>query len=222
MRSALRLSTTLLLVAAPLAAHAQQPTASDRTGFQDSWYWGVKGGMASFDPNGNGRVNANSIGGEWLITRNRGALYVSVDQAFFDDVAGVFDPTVQGSVRPVNVSDLRRYSAALMAFPIEIGNLRPYLGAGISVNVVQSADPQGTFVNQTSQTQVFNQVGELTSKVAALFIGGAQLNLGRAAVFGQASAMPTRNNFLLSGASHTFVFEGGIRFNLARAIDTLK
>jgi hypothetical protein len=33
--------------------------------------------------------------------------------------------------------------------------------------------------------------------------------------------MPTRDNFLLKGGSHTFVFEGGIRYNLATAIDKL-
>ena len=221
MRIVRKFGYTLLMAAVPVAAGAQQ-MANPRTAFEDSWYWGVKGGIASFDPNGGGRVNASSVGAEWLITRSRAALYLSLDQSFFDETAGVFDPTVQGSVRQVSISDLRRYSAGLLAFPVAIGNLRPYLGLGLSVNVIQNADPKGTFANQASQSSVFDAVGEQTSKASAVFTGGAQANFGRVAIFGQASAMPTRNNFLISGAAHTFLFEGGIRYNLARAIEQLK
>lgn len=220
MRIVRKLGFTLLVAIVPTVAGAQ--AAHPRTAFEDSWYWGAKGGIASFDPNGGGRVNASSVGAEWLITRTRAGLYVSVDQAFFDEVAGVYDPTVQGSVRPVSISDLRRYSAGLLAFPIAHNNIRPYLGIGLSVNVIQNADPRGTFVSTASQDSVFNSVNELTSKVSAVFTGGAQVNFGRIALFGQASAMPTRNNFLFSGASHTFVIEAGLRYNLARAIEQLK
>jgi hypothetical protein len=219
MRIVRKLGFTLLVAIVPTVAAAQ---AAPRTAFEDSWYWGAKGGIASFDPNGSGRVNASSVGGEWLITRSRAGLYISVDQAFFDEVAGVYDPSVQGSVRPVSISDLRRYSAGLLAFPIARNNLRPYLGIGLSINVIQDADPRGTFVSTASQDSVFNSVHRLTSKVSPVMIGGAQLNLGRVAVFGQASAMPTRNNFLFAGASHTFVVEAGLRYNLARAIDPLR
>jgi hypothetical protein len=219
MRIARTLGFTLLL-AAPVVADAQ--AANPRTQFEDSWYWGAKAGMSSFDPNGGGRINANAFGGEFLITRTRGALMLSVDQSFFDDVAGVFDPSASGSVRPVDVSDWRRYSAALLAFPVRWGALRPYLGAGLSINVIQNADPKGTFINQASQSAVFDRVSEQTSKVSALLIGGAQVNAGRLGFFAQASAMPTRNNFLISGSSHTFVVEGGVRFNLASAIEKLQ
>lgn len=224
MRIVRKLGYTLLMAAVPVVANAQQKAAptSSRTEFQDSWYWGVKGGMASFDPNGAGRVSATAVGAEWMITRSRAALYVSVDQSFFDETAGIFDPSVQGSVRPVAISDLRRYSASLFAFPANWSGLRPYLGVGLSINVIQNADPKGTFLTQDSQTSVFEQVNELTSKVSPTFTAGAQVNAGRFALFGQASAMPTRNNFLISGGSHTFVFEGGLRFNLASAIEQLK
>lgn len=210
-----------LLLAAPMAMEAQQG-GNARSQFEDSWYWGAKGGMSSFDPNGAGRINATSVGGEWLITRSRAGLYLSIDQSFFDQTAGVFDPTVQGSVRSVDISDWRRYSAALMAFPITLGSLRPYAGVGLTVNVIQNADPRGTFTSVASQTAVFDAVADQTSKVSAMFIGGAQLQVGRAALFGQVSALPTRNNFLIAGASHTFVLEGGIRFNVASAIEQLR
>lgn len=220
MRIARQLGLSLVVLATPAVTIAQ--TTPSRTSFENSWYWGAKGGVSSFDPNGAGRINASSIGAEWLITRSRGALYLSVDQSFFDDVAGVYDPTVQGSVRPVDVSDWRRYGIGLLAFPVTWGNLKPYAGLGLSINVIQNADPQGTFTTTASQTRVFDDVAAQTSKVSATMTAGLQVQLGRAALFGQASAMPTRNNFLISGASHTFVLEGGLRFNMASAIDVLR
>ncbi|MBK8248218.1 MAG: hypothetical protein IPK85_12545 [Gemmatimonadetes bacterium] len=220
MRIARQLGLSLVVLALPAVTIAQ--TTPSRTSFENSWYWGAKGGVSSFDPNGAGRVTASSIGAEWLITRSRGALYLSVDQSFFDDVAGVYDPTVQGSVRPVDVSDWRRYGIGLLAFPVTWGNMKPYAGLGLSINVIQNANPQGTFTTTASQTSVFDDVAEQTSKVSATMTAGLQIQLGRAALFGQASAMPTRNNFLISGSSHTFVLEGGLRFNLASAIDVLR
>lgn len=220
MRIARQLGLSLFALAIPAVASAQ--SSSPRTSFENSWYWGAKGGVTSFDPSGGGRVNASSVGAEWLITRSRGALYLSVDQAFFEDVAGVYDPTVQGSVRPVDVSDWRRYGIGLYAYPLTWGNIKPYAGLGLTINVLQNADPQGTFTTPASQSQVFDDVAEQTSKVSATVTTGLQVQLGRAALFGQASAMPTRRNFLISGSSHTFVFEGGLRFNLASAIEVLK
>ncbi len=220
MRIARSFAFALSVLAVPALAGAQQ-SANARTEFDNSWFWGVKGGVSSFDPNGLGRVSATSVGGEWMITRGRGALYLSVDQSFFDDVAGVYDPTYQGSVRPVSVSDWRRYGMGLFAFPFK-GNFKPYAGIGLTVNVIQNANPQGTFTSSTSQEQVFGAVEEMTSRVSTTFTGGLQLHVGRAALFGQAVAMPTRNNFLIAGSSHTFVFEGGIRFNLASAIEPLR
>jgi hypothetical protein len=221
MRIARQFALSLLAVATPMVVVAQQ-SVSTRTQFENSWYWGAKGGVSSFDPNGSGRISAASVGAEWLITRSRAALYVSVDQSFFEDVAGVYDPTVQGSVRPVDVSDWRRYAVGLLAFPVTWGNLKPYAGLGLSINVIQNADPQGTFATTASQTKVFDDVSEQTSRVSATMTAGLQIQVGRAALFGQASAMPTRNNFLISGSSHTFVLEGGLRFNLASAVEVLR
>ncbi|MGQ0649932.1 MAG: hypothetical protein ACT4P7_20465 [Gemmatimonadaceae bacterium] len=220
MRIVRKFGYSLLMAAVPALASAQQ-AANARTSFDNSWYWGAKGGIASFDPNGAGRVSANSVGAEWMITRSRGALVISIDQSFFNATAGVFDPSVQGSVRPVAISDLRRYSASLFAFPVG-GSIRPYLGGGLAINVIQNANPGGTFTSQAAQTSVYDLVAEQTSRASAVLTGGLQAHFGRVALFGQASGMPTRNNFLIAGSQYTFVFEGGLRFNLASAIDPLK
>jgi hypothetical protein len=92
----------------------------------------------------------------------------------------------------------------------------------LSINVIQNAEPLGTYSDTTSQNTVFRDVNEKTSRVSAVFTGGAMYQIGRAAIFGQASAMPTRSNFLLNGASHTFMFDAGIRYNLSTAIDRLR
>ncbi|MGQ0767189.1 MAG: hypothetical protein ACT4OZ_16190 [Gemmatimonadota bacterium] len=198
-----------------------QASMDERTGFDNSWFWGAKGGVTSLNAGG-GRISAPTIGGEWLITRNKGALYISGEQSFFDEVGGVFDQSVNGALRSVRVSDMRRYAIGLLAFPVTWGELRPYAGLGLSLNVIQSADPEGTYINQQTQTLVFQRVSEQTSKVSAVMTAGAQLQFGRTALFGQVSSMPTRSNFLLSGSNYTFVLEGGFRYNLANAIEALK
>lgn len=221
MRIVRKFGLGLLVAAVPALVSAQQASSS-RSNFENSWFWGAKGGIASFDPDGAGRVTATSIGGEWLITRSRAGLYISIDQSFFDEVSGVFDPTVSGSIRAVDISDMRRYSAGLLAFPLDWGALRPYAGIGLSVNVIQNATPQGAYVSDSALMFVAEQVNEQSSRVSAVFTAGLQINAGFLALFGQASAMPTRRNFLINGDDRTYLLEGGVRFNLSRAIDPLR
>ena len=84
--------------ALPMLAGAQAtslPTAKSARDFDDSWFWGVKGGSTMFTTGeaGTSKVSAPTVGFEWLITRSRVALNVSVEQAFFDNTASVFDAT---------------------------------------------------------------------------------------------------------------------------------
>lgn len=208
----------------PALAGAQSTSPAPRV-FSDSWFWGVKGGSTMFTTgaSGNSKVSAPTVGAEWLITRTHTALYVSVEQAFFSNTAGVFDASAPGSVRAVDISDLRRYNAGVLFFPKQFGAVRPYAGLGLAINVIQSADPLGTYSNAASQQAVFEAVDEQSSRVAAVFTVGAQAQVQqRLSVFAQAATMPTRNNFLINGAANTFVLEAGVRFNLLGAIDPLK
>lgn len=204
----------------PALVLAQKP--ADRT-FNDSWFWGVKGGATMFTvANGAAQKTAPSVGAEWLITRTRIALNISIEQSFFDDQAGVYDPTVSGSFRPVDISDWRRYQASVFFFPGAVSNLRPYAGMGLAINVIQNAAPEGQFTSQDAQDNVFQQVSDFSSRASAVFTGGAQYAVGRASLFGQVNAMPTRSHFLISGSGYTFMFEGGIRYNIGSAIEKLK
>ena len=91
MRIVRKFGLGFLAALVPALATAQQAT-SDRSGFDNSWFWGIRGGMASIDA-GPGRTTVPTIGGEWFITRAKTALSLSVDHAFFDERSGVFDST---------------------------------------------------------------------------------------------------------------------------------
>jgi hypothetical protein len=194
---------------------------SERT-LYDAWYWGVNGGAMVFN-SGLGeeatRVTAPAVGAEWLITRTRIALRMSVQQAFFDEQAGIFDPTAAGNVRAVDVSDWRRYAAEVYAFPTTHPGLRPYAGMGIALNVLQNATPQGSFNSEESMDSVFSLVHSTSTRASLILAAGMQADFGRSALFFQGSAMPTRNGFLLSRSHYTFVIEAGVRYNFGSAIE---
>lgn len=211
----------LAIVAAilPAVSSAQSAKPAPRD-FDNSWYWGLKGGSTMFTAgeNGNTKISAPTVGAEWLITRSNFALNLSFDQSFFDNKSGVFDPTVSGSVRPVSIKNMRRYQVSAFFIPKVFGTVRPYAGIGYAINVIQNANPEGTYLSPASQTSILNSVNEQSSRASAALTLGAQMQVQRAAIFAQGMAMPTRNNFLLNGAANTFVLEAGIRYNLASAI----
>lgn len=207
----------------PTLVGAQAASKSPR-GFENSWFWGIKGGSTMFTTgaSGDAKVNAPTVGAEWVITRSKVALYLGVDQAFFDNTAAVYDASAPGSARAVNIGDLRSYNAGMFFYPLRYGNLRPYAGLGLAINVIQNADPLGTYVDAKSQAAVFTTIDDQSSRVSARFTLGAQYQVQRVALFVQGATMPTRNNFLINGAANSFVVEGGLRFNLLGAIEKLQ
>jgi hypothetical protein len=166
-------------------------------------------------------INAPTFGGEWLITRTRVAMYVSVEQAFFDTQGAVFDGSSAGSARIVDIKDSRRYNAQLFAFPKQYGSFRPYAGLGFALISIRDAQPEGTFVSPASQDTVLSMVNDASSRTAPVFTLGGQFDFQRSAVFVQASAMPTKNRFLINGKSTTYLIEAGLRYNLTDAIEKL-
>lgn len=207
----------MMLVPAVAFAQANAPQAPSR----DAWYWGINGGAMMFTAGYDAEksVTAPSIGGEWFIARERFALRVSVQQAFFEEQAAVFDPTVVGGARPVDVKDWRRYAVELFVMPSGDRFILPYAGGGVALNVLQNATPQGSFVSEESLTQVVTDVDEYSSRASLIASVGAQFNFGRSAFFVQAAAMPTRNFFLLNRSAYTAVLEGGIRYSFGSAIE---
>jgi len=193
------------------AASAQQSRY-----FDDSWFWGVKSGVATFSPTLGGNETAATFGGEWLITRSRGGLYISADQANVSTVSAVLDANTSDGLRPVTVNKLRRIGFAALAFPVRIGRLRPYAGLGLSVDVVGSAVPQLGAKENGVDDAVSQRIDENKSQAGVLGMAGLQVQFERLAIFGQASVVGAQSRFLLGNSAMGF-FEGGIRYNIGRA-----
>lgn len=220
----MRIVRTVVVAGLTIAAIPALSVAQSANSFDNGWFWGAKGGITQFDAvdmqaGGFKTVSAVTVGGEWLITRSRGALYLSAEQSFFDEVSAVFDPTSPGAARPVTISDMRRYHIGVLAFPVSWGGARPYIGVGYAINVIQEAQPQGTFTSEEVMDSVFSRVDRQSSRATFAITAGVQLQAGPIALFGQAATMPTRDNFLINASSNTLLFEAGIRFRLSDAFD---
>lgn len=207
----------MMLVPAVAFAQAAPQAAPER----DAWYWGINGGAMMFNAGYDAEktVTAPSVGAEWFIMRNRFALRVSVQQAFFEEQSAVYDPTAPGAARRVDVKDWRRYAVEVFAMPSGDRFFLPYAGGGVALNVLQNATPQGSFVSEESLEQVYTDVDEFSSRASLIAALGAQFNFGRSAFFVQAAAMPTRNYFLFNRSQYTAVLEGGIRYSFGSGIE---
>ena len=217
MRIIRRLATGLALLSlAPAAAAAQ-----DSRPFTDSWFWGAKGGAMSVRTNVESQPSA-LVGADWLITRSRAGLYVSLEQAFFDGVRGtVADSSNTGGSREVRLQNFRRASFALVAFPGSFESVKPYAGLGMALNMVQRARAVGDFSSTGAADEVLRRIEERRSRTAVVFMGGVQGDVRGTSLFAQATAMPTGREFLLNGDANTYMFEAGVRFNLGSAIERL-
>ena len=213
MRTVRWMSSVLALVAlTPVVSAAQ----SNRL-FENAWFWGAKAGLMNFSTGNNNTTTAPLVGAEWLITRSRAGLYLSAEQAFFNTTGYVFDSN--GQLYNVALKDSRRYTAALLAFPVNWGSLRPYGGLGFSLNLIQHATvDQSQFTDPDQEDVVANAVHEERDRVAFILMGGLQAQYRRFSVFGQATYMPARANFFFSGRS-TYIVEAGIRYNVGSSID---
>ncbi len=213
MRTVRWMSSVLALVALTPAVSAAQ---SNRL-FQDAWFWGVKAGIMNFSTGNGTSKTAPLVGGEWLITRNKAGLYLSAEQAFFNTTGYVFDNN--GQQYNVALKDSRRYTAALLAFPVNWGSLRPYGGVGFSLNLIQHATvDQSQFTDVDQEDVVAQRIHDEKDRVAFLIMGGLQAQYRRFSVFGQATYMPARANFFFSGRS-TYIVEAGIRYNVGSSIE---
>src|SRR5689334_2850613 len=171
----------IALTAVPCAAHAQR--VKD---FEDSWFWGVKGGVTTFSKDYDNTDAAASFGIEWLITRSRGALYVSLDQADLNATGYVFDASADGSVRSVQVEKLRRVGFAALAFPKQFGRVRPYGGLGLQVDLLSHAYPLLSTEESDVSDDVYSRIDARKSAAGLLMMGGAQAQFGKTAAFVQA------------------------------------
>lgn len=195
--------------------------AQDGRFFDDSWFWGLKAGVSTFTPTLGESETAPTFGAEWLITRSRGGLYVSLDQANINSTSAVFDPRAENSIRAVEVRNLRRIGVAALAFPKRFGRVRPYAGIGLSLNVVGEARPLAADNEGAIDDAVYERTDDNRSQAGFLGMAGLQVQFQRLAVFGQASVVPGNSRFLLNDQPLGF-FEAGVRYNFSGARESVR
>ena len=194
--------------------------------FKDSWFWGLKTGAVSYSSATTTSGGAPLIGGEWLITRTQGGLYLSFDQAFLTTTGGFVDhspDSAKSFVSPVTLSNLRRFTIAGMLFPGATRDRHPYFGLGVAVNQIAGAAlvyPSTT----DAHTRLAND--SIQAKKAAfspLLIGGLQLRKRPASIFVQGTAALSSQRFFLSNPNSARAFdlsiEAGVRYNVGTSID---
>ena len=207
------------LLAAPSMASAQEDSP-----FMNSWFWGAKGGLLVMHTE-IGQTNAPMIGAEWLITRSRYALYVGLDQSYFDAVSTVQDAPSTGINRRVDIRDLRRVTAAVYFFPKELITIRPYGGVGFSFNsIVRAASQSNQFSTPESRDTVLARIQEAKTRGSIIGTLGLQWKMGKLAPFLQGTVMPTKGSggFLLNGETFSYVIEAGMRYNFGSAIEVFR
>ena len=189
--------------------------------FNDAWFWGAKTGVMSYSTKAVENAVAPLFGGEWLITRTRGALYVAYDQTFFNNDAAIDDATSVGGQRLVAIDDMRRVTFAALAFPTHWMGMRPYGGVGMALNFIQEATPRGTFQDAAIQNDIVATVEDRRTRASILVMIGLQAQYSRWSVFGQGTMMPAHATFLIDGRS-TYFLEGGIRYNIGTSIERIR
>jgi hypothetical protein len=189
------------------------------TNFQ--WYWGAQGGAFVSKTNTQPLVYDPIVGGHWLITSRRTALYVAYEQAFFlaDANAVIFDPnssnsSVGPSFRDVAFNDMRRLMFGVLAFPAQ-KVIEPFGGGGFALMQVLNAVPdcQTQSCTLSQQVEAEDRVHDASSKAFFWLMGGLQINYSsKLNVFAQYVLTSSAANFLLESNTHTL--QGGIRLSM--------
>ena len=217
----MRLFRSPLLGLALLSALPTIGSAQAGRLFKDSWFWGAKTGVMSYSTKAVENAVAPMVGGEWLITRTRGALYVSYDQTFFNNDSAIQDILNTNGVRIVNMDDMRRVTFAALAFPKEYIGFRPYGGLGVALNFIQTATPRGSFVSASQANDIAATVEDQRTRASVLVMVGVQAQYSRWSLFGQGTMMPAHAQFLINGRS-TYFLEGGLRYNIGSSIERIR
>ena len=184
------------------------------------WYWGAQGGAFISKTNVQGTTYDPMIGGHWLITARRTALYVAYEQAVFlgDDPAIIADPNSSTGLRDVTFHDMRRLMFGVLAFPTQ-KVIEPFAGGGFALMQVLNpvVDCSGGSPNADCPTlsdviTAQDRADEASSKAFFWLSGGVQISYGKLSVFGQYILTSSARGFLLDGTTHSL--QGGVRYTL--------
>jgi len=207
-----------LALSALVVALVARPAAAQQSNDRNyRWYWGGQTGAFLYQTNAQGYYIDPVIGAHMLITKKRSALYIGGEQAFFlaDGRAVVADPSSTTTRRDATFSQVRRWFAGVLAFPLQ-KRIEPFVGGGFAIMTVQDAtvDCSGTTLNSLCADQAVAQaaVDDARSKGFAWIMGGMQINIGKLAVFGHYMLTSDAQGFLIAGPTHSI--QGGIRYSL--------
>jgi len=188
------------------------------TNFQ--WYWGAQGGFFLSKTNVQPYVYDPIVGGHWLITSRRTALYVAYEQSFFltDAHAVIFDPASSNSsvgpgFRDVAFKDVRRLMFGVLAYPTQ-KVIEPFGGGGFALmQVLHPTVDCSSCTTLGEAVEASDRVHDQSSKAFFWVMGGLQINYSsKLNVFAHYLLTSSAANFLLESNTHTL--QGGIRLSL--------
>jgi hypothetical protein len=212
----------LAIAIAALALVPQLSSAQLGRRFENAWFWGGKTGMLVYSTVNVSNQVAPVFGAEWLITRRRGGLYVSVDHAIMTQTAQYLnaDMLPDTSIADMELKDIRRYNLAAMIFP-DLGRwVRPYVGLGASLTQVAHATNRAAYSSSAEEMSTEGLISDYKATLAPMSIVGVQLRLPLASVFAQGTAMATPQRFFLRGSNtFTYSLEAGVRYNIGSSIE---
>jgi hypothetical protein len=186
------------------------------------WYWGAQGGAFISKTNTQPLVYDPIVGGHWLITARRTALYVAYEQAIFlsDAQAVIFDPSSSGcskggACRDVSFHDMRRIMFGVLAFPAQ-KVIEPFAGGGFALMQVLNPVVDCTGCTLSEAIEADDRVHEASSRAFFWLMGGLQINYSsKLNVFAHYLLTSSAPNFLIDGNTHTL--QGGVRLSLGTA-----
>lgn len=222
----MRLLRVLVAAGGMAALFAQSSAAQEGRTFRDAWFWGLKGGVLDYSSTrGTDNAGAPLVGVDWVITRSHGGLYVSFDQSFLTTTAFYKEPP--GANDPwVNVRDVRRYSLAALAFPLQQPTLHPYLGLGISLHQIAAAGLASPIAIPALAAAASDSIQNKKVAIAPMFMAGVQKRLPAFSVFVQGSGNFLPKGFMLHYPTPKrgleWTLEAGIRINTGSSIDRVR
>jgi len=216
-----RLSPVLAVVA--LAALVAHPAGAQRPHKRDyQWYWGGQGGAFYYQTGVQGYYFDPLVGGHWLITAKRTALYLAYEQAMFltEAKAVIVDPSSVGcstgtACRDVTFGDMRRIMFGVVAYPTQTF-IEPFFGGGFAM--MQVLNPVVDCTSCVTASEAFeaqSRAEEASSKAFFWLMSGLQINRGKMSLFGHYILTSAAQSFLIQGTTHSF--QAGVRYSFGTA-----
>lgn len=183
------------------------------------WYWGAQGGAFLSKTTTQPLVYDPIVGGHWLITARRTALYVAYEQAIFlsDAQTVIFDPNSSSSsvgpaFRDVSFHDMRRIMFGVLAYPAQ-KVIEPFAGGGFALMQVLNPVVDCSSCDLGQKVEAEDRVADASSRAFFWLMGGLQINYsGKLNVFAHYLLTSSAPNFLIDGNTHTL--QGGVRLSL--------